>query len=107
MGAYFVLAKDETQPQNIQDYGVRMLEEKHKTYTTLFQTQTEAMFSQEKAQCIVQDSEPEGDYSDGTRWLDTNSNPVVLKEYRSEMCLVFSILRSFLLVRIMVLIIIT
>ena len=81
MGAYFVLAKDETIPENIQDYGVRMLEEKHKTYTTIFQTQTEAMFSQEKAQCIVQDEEPDGDYKNGTRWLDTNSSSVVLKEY--------------------------
>lgn len=81
MGAYFVLAKDETVPENLQDYGVRLLEEKHQTYTTIFQTQTEAMFSQEKAQCIAQDEVPEGDYKDGTRWLDTNSNPVVLKEY--------------------------
>ena len=81
MGAYFVLAKDETVPENLQDYGVRLLEEKHKTYTTIFQTQTEAMLSQEKAQCIVQDKQPEGDYKDGTRWLDTNSNPVELKEY--------------------------
>lgn len=81
MGAYFVLAKDETIPDNLQDYGVRMLEEKHKTYTTIFQTQTEAMFSKEKAQCIVQDETPEGDYKAGTRWLDTNSNPVVLKKY--------------------------
>ena len=84
MGAYFVLAKDESIPENLQDYGVRMLEEKHKIYTTIFQTQTEAMFSQEKAQCIVQDEEPEGDYKDGTRWLDTNSNPVVLKEYKNN-----------------------
>ena len=81
MGAYFVLAKDETIPENLQEYGVRLLEEKHKTYTTIFQTQTEAMFSQEKAQCIVQDEQPEGDYKEGTRWLDTNSNPVALKEY--------------------------
>ena len=84
MGAYFVLAKDETIPENLQDYGVRLLEEKHKTYTTIFQTQTEAMFSQEKSQCIVQDEQPEGDYKDGTRWLDTNSNPVVLKEYKGN-----------------------
>ena len=84
MGAYFVLAKDETMPDNLQDYGVRLLEEKHKTYTTIFQTQTEAMFSQEKAQCIVQDEQPEGDYKDGTRWLDTNSSPVVLKEYKNN-----------------------
>ena len=84
MGAYFVLAKDETMSENLQDYGVRLLEEKHKTYTTIFQTQTEAMFSQEKAQCIVQDEVPEGDYRDGTRWLDTNSNPIVLKEYKNN-----------------------
>lgn len=84
MGAYFVLAKDETIPDNLQDYGVRLLEEKHKTYTTIFQTQTEAMYSQDKSQCIVQDDEPEGIYTDGTRWLDTNSNPVVLKEYRGN-----------------------
>lgn len=84
MGAYFVLAKDETIPENLQDYGVRLLEEKHKTYTTIFQTQTEAMFSQEKAQCIVQDEQPEGDYKEGTRWLDTNSNPIVLKEYDGD-----------------------
>jgi hypothetical protein len=42
------------------------------------------MFSQEKAQCIVQDEQPEGDYKEGTRWLDTNSNPVVLKEYDGD-----------------------
>jgi hypothetical protein len=84
MGAYFVLAKDETKPANLQDYGVRLLEEKHKTYTTIFQTQTEAMFSQEKAQCIVRDEEPEGDYPEGTRWLDTNSNPIVLREYDGD-----------------------
>ena len=81
MGAYFVITKDETNEDNLEDYGVRMLEEKHKTYTTIFQTQTEAMLSQEKAQCIVQDELPEGDYKEGTRWLDTNSNPVELKEY--------------------------
>ena len=84
MGAYFVLAKDETIPVNLQDYGVKLLEEKHKTYTTIFQTQTEAMFSQEKAQCIVQDEEPVGDYQEGTRWLDTNSNPAVLREYNGS-----------------------
>jgi ribosomal 30S subunit maturation factor RimM len=81
MGAYFVLAKDETMPENLQDYGVRLLQEKHKNYTTIFQTQTEAMFSQEKAQCIVQDETPKGDYKQGTRWLDTDSSPVELKEY--------------------------
>lgn len=81
MGAYFVLSKDETNPENLKDYGVRLLEEKHKTYTSIFQTQTESMFSQEKYQCIAQDDEPEGDYKNGTKWLDTDSKPAVLKEY--------------------------
>lgn len=81
MGAYFVLAKDETQEENLEEYGVNLLKEKHKTYTSIFQTQTEAMLSQEKYQCIVQDDEPNGSYDVGTRWLDTNSSPVVLKEY--------------------------
>ena len=82
MGAYFVLAKDEKNPDNLQDYGIKLLEEKHKTYTTIFQTQTEAMLSKEKAQCVVQDDQPAGDYPIGTRWLDTNSNPVKLAEYK-------------------------
>ena len=81
MGAYFVLAKDETQEATLEEYGVNLLKEKHETYVTIFQTQTEAMFSQEKYQCIVQNEEPDGDYEVGTRWLDTNSSPVVLKEY--------------------------
>ena len=57
--------------------------EKHKIYTSLFQTQTEAMFSQEKYQCIVQDEQPEGDYKNGTRWLDTNSSNGQLYEFSS------------------------
>jgi hypothetical protein len=81
MGAYFVLAKDETQEATLEEYGVNLLKEKHNTYTTIFQTQTEAMFSQEKYQCIAQNEEPDGAYDVGTRWLDTNSSPVILKEY--------------------------
>ena len=84
MGAYFVLAKDETLTENLQDYGIRLLEEKHETYTKIFQTQTEAMLSQEKAQCIVQDDAPDGDYKTGTRWLDTNSKPVKLRQYNGS-----------------------
>ena len=82
MGAYFVLAKDEVvvtdtgvlkvSEDYLQSCGVNLLEEKHKIYTSIFQTQTEAMFSQEKYQCIVQDTQPEGDYKHGTIWLDTN-----------------------------------
>ena len=82
MGAYFVLAKDEVvvtdtgvlkvSEDYLQSCGVNLLEEKHKIYTSIFQTQTEAMFSQEKYQCIVQDTQPDGDYKHGTIWLDTN-----------------------------------
>ena len=82
MGAYFVLAKDEVvitdtgvlevSENYLESCGINLLKEKHKVYTSIFQTQTEAMFSQEKYQCIVQDEQPEGDYKDGTRWLDTN-----------------------------------
>lgn len=84
MGAYFVLAKDEVvvtdtgvlevSDDYLKSCGVNLLKEKHKIYTSLFQTQTEAMFSQEKYQCIVQDEQPEGNYKNGTRWLDTNSS---------------------------------
>lgn len=93
MGAYFVLAKDEVVVTDTgilevsEDYlkscGVNLLKEKHKIYTSLFQTQTEAMFSQEKYQCIVQDEQPEGNYKDGTRWLDTNSSNGQLYEFDS------------------------
>ena len=93
MGAYFVLAKDEVvvtdagvlqvSEDYLQSCGVKLLEEKHKIYTSIFQTQTEAMFSQEKYQCIVQDTPPEGDYKDGTRWLDTNDANGVLYGYNS------------------------
>lgn len=82
MGAYFVLAKDEVvitdtgvlkvSEDYLQSCGINLLEEKHKIYTSIFQTQTEAMLSQEKYQCIVQDTQPEGDYKHGTIWLDTN-----------------------------------
>lgn len=82
MGAYFVLAKDEKNPDNLQDYGVKLLEEKHKTYTTIFQTQTEQMLSKEKSQCIVQPDMPEIDYPIGTRWLDTDSSPAKLMELK-------------------------
>jgi hypothetical protein len=80
MGAYLVLMKDERLKENIQDYGVRMLQEKHDIYTTIFQTQTEAMYSQEKYQCIASDEEPQHDVDAGTKWLDTDSNPAILYE---------------------------
>lgn len=81
MGAYFVLAKDEKNEAALEEYGVNLLREKHEIYTTIFQTQTEAMFSQEKYQCVAQKEQPEGNMDVGTRWLDTDSSPMVLKEY--------------------------
>lgn len=83
MGAYLVLAKDEAQPENLQDYGVRLLQEKQDTYTMIFQTQTEAMFSQEKYQCYVGDEPPTGTINEGTRWFDTNETDTtkMLKKY--------------------------
>ena len=84
MGAYFVLAKDETIKVNLQDYGVKLLQEKQDVYTTIFQTQTEAMFSQEKYQCTAGDEAPTGDIAEGTRWLDTDSSPVKLYEYKDN-----------------------
>lgn len=93
MGAYFVLAKNEFEVSSVKNYelvpskdylrqyGVNLLKEKHDIYTTIFQTQTEAMFSQEGYQCTVSDNPPTGTIADGTRWLDTNSVPVELKSY--------------------------
>ena len=75
MGAYLVLTKDETEEANIQDYGVNLLREKHDTYISVFQAQTEAMFSQEKYQVMASDTEPTTTFAEGTIWYDTDSNP--------------------------------
>ena len=84
MGAYFVLAKDETEEATLEEYGINLLQEKHNTYVKIFQTQTEAMYSQQDYQCIVQNEQPDGEYDNGTKWLDTNSNPVKLYEYNTD-----------------------
>lgn len=84
IGSYFCLAKSETSPEVLEDYGVYLLREKHSTYTKVFQAQTEAMFSNQSYQCVVQDEEPVGNIADGVRWLDTNSNPVALKQYDAD-----------------------
>ena len=78
LGAYLVLVKDEKEAANLSDYGINMLKEKHQTYTTIFQTQTEAMYSQEKYQCVASDEPPMEPIDEGTRWLDTNSTPLKL-----------------------------
>jgi hypothetical protein len=82
MGAYLVLAKDETKEVTLEEYGINLLQEKHDTYVKIFQTQTEEMYSQQDYQCIVQNEQPTGEYKNGTKWLDTNSNPVKLYEYK-------------------------
>lgn len=79
LGAYFVLAKDETEPINLEDYGIMLLREKRDTYTKIFQTQTENMYSQEKYQCVVSDTEPMGAIPNGTRWLDISGEKAKLK----------------------------
>ena len=82
MGAYFVLMKDETDPINLEDYGVMMLREKQEIYTSLFKVQTEEMYSQEKYQCTISDEEPQGSIPEGARWLDSNSSPLTLHIYQ-------------------------
>lgn len=84
MGAYFVLAKDETIEENIEDYGVMLLREKHDVYTQIFQAQTENMYSQERYQCVVSDNPPAEPIPDNTRWLDSDANPVKLYIYNAN-----------------------
>lgn len=99
MGAYFVLAENEFEiidnelvpsKDYLRRYGVNLLKEKHAVYTTIFQTQTEAMFSQEGYQCTASDNPPSGTIAKGTRWLDTDSSPMELKEYDGEEWVVIS-----------------
>ena len=82
MGAYLCLTIDESNPEDIQDYGIRLLEEKRDVYTKIFITQTENAMSQEDALCVAGNKEPEGEIADGTRWLDTSqSDMIILREY--------------------------
>lgn len=81
LGAYLCLVKDETQKENIEDYGIRLLQEKQATYTKIFITQTEGYYSKEGNQCIASDEAPTGEISVGTKWLDTDSSPLMLYIY--------------------------
>ena len=95
LGAYLCLAKQEIQPKPevntetyeptpyLKSFGVRLLQEKKDTYMTIFQTQTEGMFSQEKYQCIVSDEQPSGNFANGTRWIDSDASPVKLYIYNN------------------------
>jgi hypothetical protein len=88
LGAYFCLVRDETNPAELEDYGVRLLEEKKDTYTKIFITQTEGYMNKEGSQCITSNELPKGDeYPDGTKWLDTDtvdSNGKLIMKIRSS-----------------------
>ena len=73
LGAYLCSVKDETVKENIEDYGIRLLEEKQSVYTKIFITQTEGYMSKEEYQCLASNEQPTGVIADGTRWLDTDS----------------------------------
>lgn len=81
LGAYLCLVKDETKKENIEDYGIKLLQEKQSVYTKIFITQTEGYFSKEGSQCLASDNEPTGEISAGTKWLDTDSSPLVVYVY--------------------------
>ena len=74
LGAYFCLLRDETKKEELEDYGIRLLQEKQDTYTKIFIAQTEGYMNEEGSQCVTSNEEPIGDeYPIGTKWLDTNN----------------------------------
>lgn len=81
MGAYLVLAKDESDKEVLADYGINQLQEKYDAYVKVFLTQTEAMLNKEGKNCLLSDENPGMGYKVGDRWLDTNSRPAALHEY--------------------------
>ena len=93
MGAYLVLAENEFVMTNdgpvpskdyLRTYGVNLLKEKHEIYTTIFKTQTEAMYSQEDYQCVASAEAPTGTIANETRWFDTDSNPPALYKWNGQ-----------------------
>ena len=83
LGAYLCSVKDETVKENVEDYGVRLLEEKQAVYTKIFITQTESYMSKEEYQCLASDEAPVGEIADDTRWLDTDSENADVYVYKS------------------------
>lgn len=74
LGAYFCLVRDETNQAELEDYGIRLLEEKKDTYTKIFIAQTEGYMNKEDSKCITSNELPKGDeYPVGTKWLDTDT----------------------------------
>ena len=93
MGAYLVLAENEftmtddgpiPSKDYLRTYGVNLLKEKHEIYTSVFQTQTEAMYSQEDYQCVASAEPPTGTVANETRWFDTDSYPPTLYKWNSQ-----------------------
>lgn len=70
MGAYFVLAKDETKEENIQDYGVNLLKSKQKEYMSIQQAQMQNLYSDEPNKCVMSDIIPSHP-SSGDKWFCT------------------------------------
>lgn len=83
LGAYLCLVKDETKKENIEDYGIRLLQEKQSVYTKIFIAQTEGYYSKEGSQCVASDTQPTGEIAAGTKWLDTDSSPLMLYIYKN------------------------
>ena len=83
LGAYLCLVKDETKKENIEDYGNKLLQEKQSVYTKIFIAQTEGYYSKEGNQCVASNTQPTGEIADGTKWLDTDSSPLMLYIYKN------------------------
>lgn len=80
LGAYLCLARDETKKAEVEDYGIRLLQEKQDVYTKIFITQTEGYMSQEGSRCVAMANEPEG-ASVGDKWLNTGSKNAAVYVY--------------------------
>lgn len=95
LGSYLCLARDETKKENVEDYGIKLLEEKQDVYTTIFITQTEGYMSKEGARCVAADADENGDGPKGAtvgdKWLDTSSNNAEVKEWNGSEWVKYSV----------------
>lgn len=82
LGAYLCSVKDEAVKENIEDYGIKLLQEKQSVYTKIFIAQTEGYMSKEDYQCLASDERPVGTIAEGTRWLDTDSENADIYIYK-------------------------
>ncbi len=81
LGAYLCLAKDERIKANVEDYGIRLLQEKQDAYTSIFITQTEGYMSKEGSQCVASATEPTGSITVGSKWLNTSDKNATVYVY--------------------------